>query len=192
MDEDLPPHGAPFHFQLSPRVPELARNWSLSQINSEFPAPLHPGGPDLGPEVHSAHGGPTGSHLSTPSGRAVVTYHTHQTNGETGPAGHNSHGARRRHSQPRGTLLTSGTLHSEPRAPASEAPGPGGAAPPQPAAPRLRAAAPAARAAPERDRVPLRPGRNLPARGLCAEGWGCGHQPGRPSHHAGQHRPAAL
>ncbi|XP_045438544.1 cadherin-15 isoform X2 [Pipistrellus kuhlii] len=32
-DEDLPPHGAPFHFQLSPRVPELARNWSLSQIN---------------------------------------------------------------------------------------------------------------------------------------------------------------
>lgn len=33
MDEDLPPHGAPFHFQLSPRIPELARNWSLSQIN---------------------------------------------------------------------------------------------------------------------------------------------------------------
>uniref|UniRef100_A0A250Y518 Cadherin-15 n=1 Tax=Castor canadensis TaxID=51338 RepID=A0A250Y518_CASCN len=32
-DEDLPPHGAPFHFQLSPRVPELSRNWSLSQIN---------------------------------------------------------------------------------------------------------------------------------------------------------------
>ncbi|XP_023393470.1 cadherin-15 [Pteropus vampyrus] len=32
-DEDLPPHGAPFHFQLSPRFPELARNWSLSQIN---------------------------------------------------------------------------------------------------------------------------------------------------------------
>ncbi|KAK2505377.1 hypothetical protein MC885_020803 [Smutsia gigantea] len=32
-DEDLPPHGAPFHFQLSPSVPELARNWSLSQIN---------------------------------------------------------------------------------------------------------------------------------------------------------------
>ncbi|XP_015418443.1 PREDICTED: LOW QUALITY PROTEIN: cadherin-15 [Myotis davidii] len=32
-DEDLPPHGAPFHFQLSPRVPELARNWSLSRIN---------------------------------------------------------------------------------------------------------------------------------------------------------------
>ncbi|XP_060254269.1 cadherin-15 isoform X3 [Ovis aries] len=32
-DEDLPPHGAPFHFQLSPRVPELARNWSLSQVN---------------------------------------------------------------------------------------------------------------------------------------------------------------
>ncbi|XP_019598246.2 cadherin-15 [Rhinolophus sinicus] len=33
VDEDLPPHGAPFHFQLSPRVPELARNWSLNQIN---------------------------------------------------------------------------------------------------------------------------------------------------------------
>ncbi|XP_054444940.1 cadherin-15 isoform X2 [Pteronotus mesoamericanus] len=32
-DEDLPPHGAPFHFLLSPRFPELARNWSLSQIN---------------------------------------------------------------------------------------------------------------------------------------------------------------
>ncbi|XP_036131364.1 cadherin-15 [Molossus molossus] len=32
-DEDLPPHGAPFHFQLNPSIPELARNWSLSQIN---------------------------------------------------------------------------------------------------------------------------------------------------------------
>ncbi|XP_008561598.1 PREDICTED: cadherin-15 [Galeopterus variegatus] len=32
-DEDLPPHGAPFHFQLSPRFPELGQNWSLSQIN---------------------------------------------------------------------------------------------------------------------------------------------------------------
>ncbi|XP_036896053.1 cadherin-15 isoform X1 [Sturnira hondurensis] len=32
-DEDLPPHGAPFHFLLSPRFPELAQNWSLSQIN---------------------------------------------------------------------------------------------------------------------------------------------------------------
>ncbi|XP_074248586.1 cadherin-15 isoform X2 [Saimiri boliviensis] len=32
-DEDLPPHGAPFHFQLSPRLPELSRNWSLSQVN---------------------------------------------------------------------------------------------------------------------------------------------------------------
>uniref|UniRef100_A0A8D1GZU1 Cadherin 15 n=1 Tax=Sus scrofa TaxID=9823 RepID=A0A8D1GZU1_PIG len=35
-DEDLPPHGAPFHFQLSPRVPELARNWSLSPVNGEL------------------------------------------------------------------------------------------------------------------------------------------------------------
>ncbi|XP_072492643.1 cadherin-15 isoform X2 [Notamacropus eugenii] len=32
-DEDLPPHGAPFHFQLSPSSPELARNWSISQLN---------------------------------------------------------------------------------------------------------------------------------------------------------------
>nr|XP_012592723.1 cadherin-15 isoform X1 [Microcebus murinus] len=32
-DEDLPPHGAPFHFQLSPRLPELGRNWSLSSVN---------------------------------------------------------------------------------------------------------------------------------------------------------------
>uniref|UniRef100_A0A8C8ZEB6 Cadherin-15 n=1 Tax=Prolemur simus TaxID=1328070 RepID=A0A8C8ZEB6_PROSS len=32
-DEDLPPHGAPFHFQLSPRLPELGRNWSLSPVN---------------------------------------------------------------------------------------------------------------------------------------------------------------
>ncbi|XP_049642252.1 cadherin-15 isoform X2 [Suncus etruscus] len=32
-DEDLPPHGAPFHFQLSPRMPGLAQNWTLSQIN---------------------------------------------------------------------------------------------------------------------------------------------------------------
>lgn len=60
-DEDLPPHGAPFHFQLSPRVPELARNWSLSQINSELCPP--PGGRvqtwDLG--GHSRHG-PAGYH----------------------------------------------------------------------------------------------------------------------------------
>ncbi|XP_007477378.2 cadherin-15 isoform X2 [Monodelphis domestica] len=33
MDEDLPPHGAPFHFQLSPGSPELTRNWSISQLN---------------------------------------------------------------------------------------------------------------------------------------------------------------
>ncbi|XP_045149673.1 cadherin-15 [Echinops telfairi] len=32
-DEDLPPHGAPFHFQLSPSSPALAQNWSLSQVN---------------------------------------------------------------------------------------------------------------------------------------------------------------
>lgn len=38
-DEDLPPHGAPFHFQLSPRVPELTRNWSLTPINGELSQP---------------------------------------------------------------------------------------------------------------------------------------------------------
>ncbi|XP_045845362.1 cadherin-15 isoform X3 [Meles meles] len=46
-DEDLPPHGAPFHFQLSPRVPELTRNWSLTPINgpggSAPPQPVAPG-----------------------------------------------------------------------------------------------------------------------------------------------------
>uniref|UniRef100_A0A8C9PCL2 Cadherin 15 n=1 Tax=Spermophilus dauricus TaxID=99837 RepID=A0A8C9PCL2_SPEDA len=36
-DEDLPPHGAPFLFQLSPRFPELSRNWSLSQIRMWAP-----------------------------------------------------------------------------------------------------------------------------------------------------------
>lgn len=46
-DEDLPPHGAPFHFQLSPRVPELARNWSLSQVNGE-PHTHTPGVQSLG------------------------------------------------------------------------------------------------------------------------------------------------
>ncbi|KAM5134634.1 cadherin-15 isoform 1-T1 [Callospermophilus lateralis] len=44
-DEDLPPHGAPFLFQLSPRFPELSRNWSLSQVNGESPSQvLGPGG----------------------------------------------------------------------------------------------------------------------------------------------------
>lgn len=38
-DEDLPPHGAPFHFQLNPRLPELGRNWSLSQVNGALPPP---------------------------------------------------------------------------------------------------------------------------------------------------------
>uniref|UniRef100_A0A2K6AAR2 Cadherin 15 n=1 Tax=Mandrillus leucophaeus TaxID=9568 RepID=A0A2K6AAR2_MANLE len=44
-DEDLPPHGAPFHFQLSPRLPELGRNWSLSQVNG--PRPFHSTPPSL-------------------------------------------------------------------------------------------------------------------------------------------------
>ncbi|NXX98587.1 CAD15 protein, partial [Centropus bengalensis] len=32
-DEDRPPHGAPFHFQLSPQHPQLARNWSITRFN---------------------------------------------------------------------------------------------------------------------------------------------------------------
>ncbi|XP_048210774.1 cadherin-15 isoform X2 [Perognathus longimembris pacificus] len=53
-DEDLPPHGAPFHFQLSPRVPELGQNWSLSQINASH-ARLRP--------RHSIAEGPYRLHL---------------------------------------------------------------------------------------------------------------------------------
>ncbi|NWI53659.1 CAD15 protein, partial [Calyptomena viridis] len=34
-DEDRPPHGAPFHFQLSPQHPQLARNWSITRFNGE-------------------------------------------------------------------------------------------------------------------------------------------------------------
>ncbi|NWT04323.1 CAD15 protein, partial [Mionectes macconnelli] len=32
-DDDWPPHGAPFHFQLSPQQPQLARNWSITRFN---------------------------------------------------------------------------------------------------------------------------------------------------------------
>ncbi|NXU53335.1 CAD15 protein, partial [Turnix velox] len=32
-DEDRPPHGAPFHYQLSPQQPQLARNWSITRFN---------------------------------------------------------------------------------------------------------------------------------------------------------------
>uniref|UniRef100_A0A8V0XV15 Cadherin 15 n=1 Tax=Gallus gallus TaxID=9031 RepID=A0A8V0XV15_CHICK len=32
-DRDRPPHGAPFHFQLSPQHPQLARNWSVTRFN---------------------------------------------------------------------------------------------------------------------------------------------------------------
>uniref|UniRef100_A0A8B9DEE1 Cadherin 15 n=1 Tax=Anser cygnoides TaxID=8845 RepID=A0A8B9DEE1_ANSCY len=32
-DDDQPPHGAPFHFQLSPQHPQLARNWSITRFN---------------------------------------------------------------------------------------------------------------------------------------------------------------
>ncbi|NXU01456.1 CAD15 protein, partial [Buphagus erythrorhynchus] len=34
-DDDRPPHGAPFHFQLSPQHPQLSRNWSLARFNGE-------------------------------------------------------------------------------------------------------------------------------------------------------------
>ncbi|XP_042558217.1 cadherin-15 [Dipodomys spectabilis] len=50
-DEDLPPHGAPFHFHLSPGLPELGRNWSLSQINASH-ARLRP----RRPVPEGAHG----------------------------------------------------------------------------------------------------------------------------------------
>ncbi|NXV16666.1 CAD15 protein, partial [Cepphus grylle] len=45
-DDDRPPHGAPFHYQLSPQHPQLARNWSITRFNGEgyppnhFPSPL--------------------------------------------------------------------------------------------------------------------------------------------------------
>lgn len=48
-DADLPPHGAPFHFQLSPGVPELTRNWSITQVNGGFSA-HSPEGADLSPK----------------------------------------------------------------------------------------------------------------------------------------------
>ncbi|XP_068006997.1 cadherin-15 [Melanerpes formicivorus] len=32
-DSDRPPHGAPFHFQLSPQDPQLTRNWSITRFN---------------------------------------------------------------------------------------------------------------------------------------------------------------
>ncbi|NXT30006.1 CAD15 protein, partial [Syrrhaptes paradoxus] len=34
-DDDRPPHAAPFHFQLSPQHPQLARNWSITRFNGE-------------------------------------------------------------------------------------------------------------------------------------------------------------
>ncbi|NXF50873.1 CAD15 protein, partial [Oceanites oceanicus] len=34
-DDDRPPHGAPFHFQLSPQHPQLTRNWSITRFNGE-------------------------------------------------------------------------------------------------------------------------------------------------------------
>ncbi|NWX44585.1 CAD15 protein, partial [Steatornis caripensis] len=51
-DDDRPPHGAPFHFQLSPQHPQLARNWSIARFNGEGqpgwgPLPGGAGGPLL-------------------------------------------------------------------------------------------------------------------------------------------------
>ncbi|NXN12012.1 CAD15 protein, partial [Indicator maculatus] len=34
-DSDRPPHGAPFHFHLSPQHPQLAHNWSITRFNGE-------------------------------------------------------------------------------------------------------------------------------------------------------------
>ncbi|NXB77312.1 CAD15 protein, partial [Donacobius atricapilla] len=45
-DDDRPPHGAPFHFQLSPQHPQLARNWSIARFNGEVrPPPSFPHAP---------------------------------------------------------------------------------------------------------------------------------------------------
>lgn len=39
-DQDLPPHGAPFRFRLSPAETGLGHNWSLSHVNgARTPAP---------------------------------------------------------------------------------------------------------------------------------------------------------
>lgn len=190
-DEDLPPHGAPFHFQLSPRVPELARNWSLSQVNGEPPTHT-PGVQSLG-EV------PAGATSVHPQARQGLVIRLRKRMGKPRPSMPGAPSSRllpsartQRGTAAPGPCLTASALRSEPRAPAAEAPGPGGAAPPQPAAPGLRTAAPAARAAPERDRVPLRPGRRLPAWSRCTAGRWRGHQPRCPGHHAGQRYPAAL
>ncbi|NWY10667.1 CAD15 protein, partial [Aphelocoma coerulescens] len=77
-DDDRPPHGAPFHFQLSPQHPQLARNWSIARFNGEDPlnhfphCPSHPN-PYLRPYPSSQ---PNSSH---PSHRPVppVPPHAH-------------------------------------------------------------------------------------------------------------------
>ncbi|NWX98447.1 CAD15 protein, partial [Nothoprocta ornata] len=48
-DDDRPPHAAPFHFQLSPQHPQLARNWSVARYNVTHAllAPLVPLPPGL-------------------------------------------------------------------------------------------------------------------------------------------------
>lgn len=81
-DEDLPPHGAPFHFQLSPRVPELARNWSLSRINSELCPPPGGGCPDLGPGGHSRRGPAAPTSVLPQVGQGLVT----TLSGQMGPS----------------------------------------------------------------------------------------------------------
>lgn len=57
-DDDRPPHGAPFHFQLSPQHPQLARNWSITRFNGE-------GWPGRG-LLHRGAGGVRAHPLPTP------------------------------------------------------------------------------------------------------------------------------
>ena len=203
-DADLPPHGAPFHFQLSPRVPELTRNWSVSRVNGEFfQTPARGCSPETWGTlstvvllVPAASSGGAGT--VTPSGRMgklrpqVLGSSANRTLLQAARGAEGPWRGRVRARRVGRPLLTLGALCSEPRAPAAPAPGPGGSTPPQPAAPRLRAATPAARAAPERDGVSLRPGWRLSAGGRCPEGRRRGRQPGRPGHRAGQHHPPAL
>lgn len=168
-------------------------------------SPNHsPDGPDLRPGGHSA----LGSCWFPPWGilRRGGNVHSQWADGETEARGLGIPAQQQRAWRGTGRiswgwggnsfgpepLLTLGAPRSEPRAPAATPPGPGGSASPQPAAPGLGAAAPAARAASERDGVPLRPGRCLPARGRCTACGGRGRQPGRPGHHAGQRHPVPL
>ncbi|NXU20841.1 CAD15 protein, partial [Pardalotus punctatus] len=63
-DDDRPPHGAPFHFQLSPQHPQLARNWSIARFNGE----ATPSDRNQGPLDHSlmAHPAPIPASIPIP------------------------------------------------------------------------------------------------------------------------------